>query len=222
MNIFIITLFPEMFNGPLSESIIKRAIKNNIVKVNYINPRDFASDLHKTVDDTPCGGGAGMVLKVDVFDKAIKSIVADKRNDYHIVLMTPQGKRYGQSRAIEFSKKKNLILICGHYEGFDERIRQYLVDEQISIGDFVLSGGEIPAMAVVDSVVRLLPGALGKNQSSEEESFSIKDEKGNILLEYPQYTRPVEYKGWKVPDVLLSGDHAKIKEWRLDQAKKRS
>jgi len=211
-----------MFECAFSESIIKRAKEKKVVKINLINLRDFADDKHKTVDDTPYGGGAGMVLKVDVIDKAINSIVGNNRKEYKVILMTPQGKRYDQPKAEELSKQKKLIFICGHYEGFDERIREHLVDEQISLGDFVLSGGEIPAMAIVDSIVRLIPGALGKNESSEEESFSLKDEKGNLLLEYPHYTRPVEYKGWKVPDVLQSGNHAKISNWRLEQAKKRT
>lgn len=222
MEINIITLFPEMFVGSFSESIISRAIEKDIIKINLVNLRDFAEDKHKTVDDTPCGGGAGMVLKVDVMDRAISAIAGKNRHDYDIILLTPQGERYTQNKAKQLLVKEKIILICGHYEGFDERIRQYLVDEQISIGDFVLSGGEIPAMAIVDSIVRLLPGALGKNESSEEESFSIQDESGKLLLEYPQYTRPVEYKEWKVPDVLLSGDHAKIKNWRLNEAKKRT
>lgn len=218
-EINILTLFPSMFSGPLSESIILRAIKNKVVKINIINFRDFAEDKHKTVDDTPYGGGAGMVLKVDVLDRAISSIAGEKRKDYHVILLTPQGRKYGQEIAQELSKKKRIILICGHYEGFDERIREHLVDEEISVGDFVLSGGEIPAMAIVDSVVRLLPGALGKDQSSEEETFSIE---GKKLIEYPHYTKPAEYKGWKVPNELLSGDHAKIKKWRREQALRRT
>lgn len=221
MKINIITLFPEMFNGAFSESIIKRAIAKKVVDIKLVNLRDFATDKHKTVDDTPYGGGAGMVLKPDVMDRALQGIVGTDRSKYHIVLLTPQGERYNQKQAQKIAKYDNLILICGHYEGFDERIREHMVDEQISIGDFVLSGGEIPAMAIVDSIVRLLPNALGKEQSTEEESFSI-EHNGRKLLEYPHYTKPAEYKGWKVPEVLLSGDHAKIKKWRLDQAIKRS
>lgn len=225
MEINILTLFPQMFEGPFTESIIKRAIEKKAVKINLINFRDFAEDKHKTVDDTPYGGGAGMVLKVEVIDKALQN-VRDQMSNVKIkektILLTPQGKRFDQSKAKELSKYDRLTLICGHYEGFDERIREHLVDEQISIGDFVLSGGEIPAMAIVDSVVRLIPGALGKDESSEEESFSLKDDEGNLLLEYPQYTKPADYKGWKVPDVLLSGNHAEIKKWRLNEAKKRT
>ena len=222
MEINILTLFPQMFTGPLSESIIKRAIEKDIVKINLVNFRDFAEDKHKTVDDTPYGGGAGMVLKVNVLDDAIQSIAGKNREEYHVVLMTPQGERFSQRKAESLVQKKKLILICGHYEGFDERIREHLIDEEISLGDFVLSGGEIAAMAVTDAVVRLVPGALGKDESSSEESFSLKDEEGNVLLEYPQYTKPFEYKNWKVPEVLVSGNHAEIKKWRLGEAKKRT
>ena len=222
LEINILTLFPQMFLGPLSESIVKRAQNKGVVKINYYNIRDFAKDKHKTVDDTPYGGGAGMVLKVDVLDQAILAITKKMRKDYHIVLLSPQGKTYNQALAHKLSKKKKIILICGHYEGFDERIRQYLIDEEISIGDFVLSGGEIPAMVLVDSIVRLLPGALGKDESVLEESFTLKDEKGRALLEYPIYTRPVEYKKWKVPKILLSGNHGEIKKWRLKEACKRT
>ena len=211
-----------MFTGPLSESIIKRAIEKDIVKINLVNFRDFAEDKHKTVDDTPYGGGAGMVLKVNVLDDAIQSIAGKNREEYHVVLLTPQGERFSQRKAESLVQKKKLILICGHYEGFDERIREHLIDEEISLGDFVLSGGEIAAMAVTDAVVRLVPGALGKDESSSEESFSLKDEEGNVLLEYPQYTKPFEYKNWKVPEVLVSGNHAEIKKWRLGEAKKRT
>ncbi|MCL5410994.1 MAG: tRNA (guanosine(37)-N1)-methyltransferase TrmD [Patescibacteria group bacterium] len=221
-EINILTLFPQMFTGPLSESIIKRAVEKGVVKINLVNFRDFAEDKRGTVDDTPYGGGAGMVLKVDVIDRAIQNIVRNKRDDYYIALMTPQGKRFTQEKAETLSQKKKLILICGHYEGFDERIREHLVDEEISLGDFVLSGGEIAAMAITDAIVRLVPGVLGKDESSSEESFSLQDEEGNVLLEYPQYTKPFEYKNWKVPEVLASGNHAEIKKWRLEEAKKRT
>lgn len=221
MRIDILTLFPEMFSGPLSESIIKRAIEKNIVEINYFNLRDYAQDKHKTVDDTPYGGGAGMVLKVSVMDQAISDIVGDKRKDYKIILMTPQGKTFNQAKARELATEKNILLVCGHYEGFDERIREHLIDEEISLGDFVLTGGEIPAAAIIDSVVRLLPGALGNDDSSIEESFSLEKD-GEKLLEYPIYTKPADYQGWQVPEILLSGDHQKIKEWRIEQAVKRT
>lgn len=221
-EINILTLFPSMFQGPFTESIVKRAQEKGVVKINIINFRDFAEDKHKTVDDTPYGGGAGMVLKVDVLDRAINKIVGNNRSDYHIILMTPQGQTFDQRKAEELSKKDKMILICGHYEGFDERIRQYLVDEQISIGNFVLSGGEIPAMAIIDAIIRLLPGSLGHDESSEEETFSFQDEEGKYLVEYPIYTKPAEYKGWKVPEVLTSGNHLEVKKWRAFEAKNRS
>lgn len=221
MEINILTLFPEMFVGPLSESIIKRAIDKKIVKINYFNLREYTTDKHKTVDDTPCGGGAGMVLKVDIVDRALEKITKSKREDFHVILMTPQGKTFNQNIAQELTQKKKMILICGHYEGFDERIREHLIDEEISLGDFVLTGGEIAAMAITDAVVRLLPGALGKDESSQEESFSLSNGESQ-LLEYPIYTRPVEYKNWEVPTILLSGDHKKIKDWRLEQALERT
>ena len=221
-KISILTLFPQMFEGPLSESIIKRAVNKDVVKINLVNLRDFAEDKHKTVDDTPYGGGAGMVLKPDVMDSALQGIVGKNRGKYHVILLTPQGKRFDQREAERLSKKDNLVLICGHYEGFDERIREHMIDEEISLGDFVLSGGEIAAMAVTDAVVRLLPGALGKDESSSEETFSLQDEEGNALLEYPHYTKPFDYKGWTVPEVLTSGNHAEIKKWRMAEAKKRT
>lgn len=219
MEITILTLFPEMFSGPFSASIIKRAQEKNLVKINIINIRDYAEDKHKTVDDTPYGGGAGMVMKVDVMDRVINKIVGKNRSSYFIILLTPQGKKFDQSSAQKLSKKKKIILICGHYEGFDERIREHLVDEEISLGDFVLSGGEIPAMAITDSIIRLIPGVLGKDQSAEEETFSID---GKKLLEYPQYTKPAEYQKWKVPEILTSGNHAEIKKWRHFEAIKRT
>lgn len=221
MKINILTLFPEMFQGPLSESIIKRAIGKGIVEINYFNLRDYAEDKHKTVDDTPYGGGAGMVLKIETMDRAISDIVGKNRKDFRIILMTPQGKTFNQTKARELTSYNNLLLICGHYEGFDERIREHLIDEGISLGEFVLTGGEIAAAAIIDSVVRLLPGALGNDDSSMEESFSLEKD-GQKLLEYPIYTKPAIYNGWEVPAVLLSGDHKKIQEWRIDQAVKRT
>lgn len=217
MNIHILTLFPEMFVGPLSESIIKRAIDKKVVNIFYYNLRDYAIDKHKTVDDTPCGGGSGMVLKVDIMDRAISSIVENNRDDFHIILLTPKGTIFDQEKAYILSKKKNLLLISGHYEGFDQRIRENLIDEEISLGRFVMTGGEIPTMAIIDSVIRLLPGALGNNNSPQEESFSL-EKNGQKLLEYPIYTKPNEYKGWKVPEILLSGDHEKIRKWREEKS----
>ncbi len=232
MKIDILTLFPSMFEGPFTESIIKRAKENNIIKINIHNIRDITNDKHNTVDDTPCGGGPGMVMRVDVLDRAIERLKDQNPNEKpHILLMTPQGKTYNQAKAVEFTNHDWLIFVCGHYEGYDERIRT-LVDEEISIGDFVLTGGEIPAMAIIDSIIRLLPGGIGKELSAEEESFSsillenIKIENSKLkienCLEYPQYTRPVEYKGKSVPEVLLSGDHKKISAWRREQAIKKT
>lgn len=212
MKIDIITLFPSMFKGPFATSMLKKAQDKKLVKINFVDLRQFGVGPHKQVDDTPYGGGDGMVLKVDVVAAAIKKV---KKPGSKVILLTPQGKTYDQPTAKKLSKFKHLILICGHYEGFDERIRK-LADYQISIGDYVLTGGEIPAMAVVDSAVRLIPGVLGGANSAQDESFS----QGKIL-EYPQYTRPEEWRGMKVPKVLLSGHHSEIKTWRARQSAKR-
>lgn len=206
MRIDILTLFPEMFKGFLNESIIKRSIEAGIVEVNLINFRDFTLDPHNKVDDTPYGGGPGMVLMVQPIYDAIESV---KTADSLVVLLTPGGKTYNQKMANELKLKKHLILICGHYEGFDDRIR-LLVDLEISIGDYILTGGEIPAMAITDSVIRLLDGAISK-ESLESESFDSE------LLDYPNYTKPREFRGMKVPEVLLSGDHKKIEEYRKSE-----
>ena len=207
MKIKILTLFPNMYNGFLSESIIKRAIDKNLVEFEIIDYRKYSNDKHNHVDDTPCGGGAGMVIRCDVIDRALKD---NTNNNTYKILLTPQGDVFNQKIAFDLSKKDDIILICGHYEGFDERIRSY-VDSEISIGDFVLTGGEIPAMAISDSIVRLLDDVI-KEDSFMDDSFS------NGLLEYPQYTRPIEYNGMKVPDVLLSGDHKKIENYRLKES----
>jgi len=212
MKIDIVSLFPEMFEGPFKESIINRAINNKIVEINVHNLRKWTTDKHKTVDGKPFGGGPGMVMMVEVIDKALAEL---KTKNSKVILLSPQGKSLKQSRVKKLSKEKHLILVCGHYEGFDERIRE-LVDEEVSIGDYVLTGGEIPAMVMVDSVVRLLSGVVGNKESIKDESFSDK------LLEYPQYTRPADYKGKKVPEVLLSGNHQEISDWRDEQAKKRT
>ncbi len=206
MKIKILTLFPKMFDGFLSESIIKRAIDKNIVNIEIIDMRLYSLDKHHHVDDTPCGGGAGMVLACDVVDRAIK---ANDSNSYKI-LMTPQGRPYNQDIALNLAKEDELMLICGHYEGFDERIRDYVNDE-ISIGDYVLTGGELPSMIITDSITRLLDNAI-KEESYEGDSFM------DGLLEYPQYTRPIEYNGKKVPEVLLSGNHALINKFRRKES----
>lgn len=235
MKIDILTLFPEMFNGVFDHSILKRAQDKKLIKIKLHNLRDWAQDKHKKVDDTTYGGGAGMVLKVDVIDRALhdlktkKAKVKSKNKSDFIVMLTPQGKRYNQKIAQKLSKRSNLILICGHYEGFDERVRE-LVDEEVSIGDYVLTGGEIPAMVLCDSVARLIPGVLGKNESHQEESFSMENLNSKLILEYPQYTKPEKYlpiskkfkKSLNVPDILLSGNHAKIKDWRIQESIKKS
>ena len=207
MKIDILTLFPKMFEGILEESIIKRAIEKGIVEINIIDFREFSKLSNHQVDDTPYGGGSGMVLRCEPLVEAIESV---KTMDSKVLLMCPQGVPYKEKKAIELSKEKHLIFVCGHYEGYDERIRNF-VDEEISIGDYVLTGGEIPAMAVMDSVIRLLPGVI-KEDSYLEDSFM------NSRLDYPTYTKPATFRGLTVPEVLLSGDHAKIKQWREEQA----
>ena len=206
MQIDILTLFPSMFDGFLNESIIKRAIEREKVKINIINFRDYTDDTHKKVDDTPFGGGAGMVLKIEPIYNALNAI---KKEDSHVILLTPGGSTFNQRKANVLKKYTHLILICGHYEGFDDRIK-LLVDEEISIGDFVLTGGELPAMMISDAVIRLLEGVISK-ESLASESFD------NNLLDYPVYTKPRNFNGMKVPDVLLSGDHKKIQEYRMSE-----
>lgn len=211
MRIDIITLFPELFEGFKNHSIVGRAIENGKIEVVTHNLRDFSSDNYKSVDDRPYGGGPGMVLRFDILLAALNN-VKTKSPNAKIILMTPQGIVYKQSIAKQLSDTgENLILICGHYEGFDERIREYC-DMEISIGDYVLTGGELPAMILIDSITRLLPGVLGDDTSSHDESHS------DGLLEYPQYTRPEEYEGKKVPEILLSGNHKLIEEWRREQS----
>ena len=211
MKIDILTLFPNMFTGFLNESIIKRAIDSKKVIINIHNIRDYSKDKHKKVDDYGFGGGKGMVLMPQPIYDAVESI---KKDDSKVILLTPQGKTYKQSMAYDLSKEKHLIFICGHYEGFDERIR-YLADLEISIGDFILTGGEIPSMAITDSIVRLLDGVI-EYESHELESFN------NNLLDYPVYTKPVDFRGMKVPDVLLSGHHENINKYRREEQIKKT
>jgi tRNA (guanine37-N1)-methyltransferase len=209
MLVDILTLFPEMFEGPFKYSILKRAQEKELLKINIVNLRDFATDKYKSVDDRPYGGGAGMVMRVDIIDKAIQSVRAGEQESGNRVILTDAGgERFVQKKARELSVCEHLIIICGHYEGVDARVKEHLVDEVISVGDYVLSGGELPAMTIIDSVTRLIPGVLGNEESLNEESHNVGE------IEYPQFTRPDEYKGWKVPDILLSGDHKKIEEWR--------
>jgi len=210
----VITLFPEMFSGVFEHSIISRAIKENKIKVNLVNLRDFGEGGHKIVDDKPYGGGVGMVLKVDVLHKAIVSTKLNIGNE-KIVIMDARGDKYDQEKAEKFSKIDHLIIICGRYEGFDERIKKY-IDYSISIGDFILTGGEIPAMSIVDSITRLIPEVLSKSDATNFESFS--ESKNGRILEHPQYTRPEIYDGVRVPEALLSGHAAKIKEFRDNES----
>ncbi|PKM83624.1 MAG: tRNA (guanosine(37)-N1)-methyltransferase TrmD [Firmicutes bacterium HGW-Firmicutes-13] len=210
MRIDIITLFPEMFEGPFDTSIIKRARENQKVQINLVNLRGYTLDKHRQVDDYPYGGGRGMVIKPEPVFRAVEDTVAQS-DSAHVVMLCPQGEPFNQEKAGQLAEKSQIILICGHYEGVDERVKENLIDEEISIGDYVLTGGEIPAMVVTDSVVRLIPGVLSA-QSIEEESFY------QGLLEYPQYTRPEEFRGLRVPEVLLSGNHGKICSWRRRQS----
>lgn len=223
MKIDILTIFPEMFEGVLGSSILKRAQDNKIVEISTTNFRDFATDKHKIVDDTPYGGGGGMVLKPEPIFRALDQIMLDRtkikdkietnlEHKPHVILMCPQGEVYNQKLAEELAEKEHLVFICGHYEGYDERIREYLVDQEISIGDYVMTGGELAAMVVIDSVVRLLPGSLGNMSSAVEDSHS------SGLLEYPHYTKPQEFRGMPVPEILISGHHQKIEDWRHQQA----
>ena len=210
MRIDIVTLFPEMFTATFGQSIIKRAVNENILKIKTVNPRHFTTDKHNTVDDYPFGGGAGMVLKPEPVYKAMESINSLSENK-RVILLCPSGVTFSQKKAIELSKYEHLIFLCGHYEGFDARI-SCLADEKISIGDYVLTGGEIPAMVVIDAIARMLPGVLGSKESALTDSFY------NDLLEYPQYTRPRNFSGMEVPEVLLSGNHARIADWRRKES----
>ena len=207
MKFNVLTLFPEMFE-PIKESIIGRALDTGIIEINLINIRDFSQDKHKHVDDTPYGGGAGMVMKPDVVYDAYKSV---ENKNAKVIYLTPQGKTLNQKKVVELSKEENLILICGHYEGIDQRVIDKIQPEEISVGDYVLTGGELPAMILIDAVSRYVDGVLSE-ESTYEESFS------NGLLEYPQYTRPEVFEGMKVPEVLLSGNHQNIEKWRKEQA----
>jgi tRNA (guanine37-N1)-methyltransferase len=213
MKIDVLTLFPAMFAGPLDESIVKRARAAGLVDVKIHNLREFAHDRHKTVDDRPFGGGPGMLLKPEPIFEAVEAIA---REETRVILLSPAGRVFSQAIARELAQQGDLLLISGHYEGFDERVREQLADDELSIGDYVLTNGALPAMVIIDAVTRLLPGALGDDESSREESFS------QGLLEYPQYTRPAEFRGMKVPEVLLSGNHAEIAKWRAGQSRTRT
>ena len=207
MKFDVLTLFPEMFES-LNKSIIGKAIEKHIININLINIRDFSKDKHKKVDDTPYGGGAGMVIRPDVVYDAYESV---KTEDTKVIYLSPKGTKLNQKKVVELSKEDHLILLCGHYEGIDQRVIDEIVDEEISIGDYVLTGGEIPAMVLIDSISRYVDGVIS-NDSVEEESFT------NNLLEYPQYTRPEEFHGKKVPEVLISGHHENIRKWRQEKS----
>ena len=209
LKLDIITIFPEIFFGPFEASIVKRAREKELVDINVINLRDFATDKHKSVDDRPYGGGPGMVMTPEPLFEAVKSV---RTPESKVLLMAPSGEAFKQKVAMELKEESHLIFICGHYEGIDDRVRQALVDRTVSIGDYVLSNGNLAAMVIADAVIRLLPGALGCGESTEQESFS------NGLLEYPQFTRPEVFEGMEVPEVLLSGNHKKIEEWRNEQS----
>lgn len=227
MHIYMLSLFPKMFEGPFNESIVKRAVDRGLVQIDIYNIRDYAQDKHKVVDDYPYGGGAGMVMKPEPLFDAVEAVKKNIASQVHkegslsggeaqdstsVILLTPQGRLFQQKMAGELAQKPNLILVCGHYEGVDERVREHLVTDEISIGDYVLTGGELAAMVVVDAVVRLLPGALGSSASAEDGSHVMG------LLQYPQYTRPPSFRGWEVPATLLSGNHDAIARWRRKQS----
>jgi tRNA (guanine37-N1)-methyltransferase len=209
----ILTLFPKMCAGAFAESILKKAQENLLIQVRCLNIRDWATDKHHVTDEPPYGGGPGMVMKPEPIFAAVEAIRTEQS---HVILMAPGGRRFTQEIAWELSNKEHLIFICGHYEGIDHRVSEHLADDELSIGDYVLSNGAIAAVIVVDAVARLIPGVLGESESALDESFS------SNLLEYPQYTRPSDFRGWKVPDVLLSGNHRAIRDWRESQARRKT
>ncbi len=220
MKVDIITIFPSLFESPLKYGTLRIAQEKGLIDIKVHDLRDYTHDKHRQVDDTPYGGGVGMVMKPEPFFEAVLNIAQDNLEELKqkasIILLTPQGERLNQIKAREFSHKSHLILLCGRYEGIDERVRDYLITDEISIGDYVLSGGELPALVLIEAIARFIPGVLGDDYSTEEETFS------RGLLEYPQYTRPAEYMGFKVPDILLSGNHAEIDKWRKCQSLKRT
>jgi tRNA (guanine37-N1)-methyltransferase len=219
MRIDILTLFPQIFAAPFGFGIFQRAIENGLVHINVYNIRDYTHDKHHTVDDYPYGGGAGMVMRPGPIFEAVETIsdsLSEEERDFSVILLTPQGRLLSQSVALELSRQRHMVFICGHYEGVDERVREHLATDEISIGDYVLTGGEVPALVVIDAVLRLLPGVLGSEESPLEDSHA------GGLLEYPQYTRPAAFRGWTVPELLLSGNHAQIAKWRREQVIRRT
>jgi tRNA (guanine37-N1)-methyltransferase len=216
MRIDVLTLFPQLFEAPFSFGIFQRAIEQKLVQLDLHNIRDFTHDRHRTADDYPYGGGPGMVLKPEPLFEAVEAIrseigTQETTAELPIILLTPQGRLFSQQVARELAEERHLVLVCGHYEGVDERVREHLVTDEISIGDYVLTGGELPALVVIDAVLRLLPGVLGSEDSCQDDSHA------HGLLEYPQYTRPAEFRGWPVPEILLSGNHGEIASWRREQ-----
>jgi tRNA (guanine37-N1)-methyltransferase len=216
MKIDVLSLFPDMFSGVFGQSILKKAQEKSAVQFQVLDFREFSTNKHRNVDDYPYGGGAGMVLTPQPLFDAVETLTKETSEKPRIILLCPQGEKFSQRKAEELSKEKHLIFLCGHYEGYDERIREHLVTDEISIGDYVLTGGELGAMVVIDAVTRLLPGVLGKEESHLQDSFSTG------LLEHPQYTRPADFRGMKVPDVLMSGNHKNIEEWRKKETLKRT
>jgi tRNA (guanine37-N1)-methyltransferase len=214
MHIHILTLFPGMFTGPFNESIINRAVERGLVEISIHNIRDYTSDRHHVVDDYSYGGGPGMVLKPEPIFEAVEEVRGER--DVPVILLTPQGRLFDQHAAAEIAAYEEVILLCGHYEGVDERVREHLAADEISIGDYVLSGGELAAMVVADAAVRQVPGVLGSDESAGEDSYATG------LLEYPQYTRPQSFRGWEVPEILLSGNHAEVDRWRREQSIRRT
>jgi tRNA (guanine37-N1)-methyltransferase len=214
MRVDVLTLFPEMLRSPLEHSILKRARESGRLDVRLVDIRDFTTDRHRTADDAPYGGGAGMVMKPEPLFRAVEHVIAssDGAGPDRIVLMTPQGEPFSQARAREFAQEEHLLLLCGRYEGIDERVREHLVTDELSIGDYVLTGGELPALVVLDAVARLIPGVLGDEESPMHDSFT------DDLLEHPHYTRPADFRGWKVPEVLVSGHHESVEQWRRRQS----
>lgn len=211
----ILSVFPEMFASTFESSLLKKAQEKNLIEIQIHDIRHYTEDKHRMTDDAPYGGGGGMVMKVEPIDRALQAVAPD-RNQALVILLTPQGEPFRQKSAAELVTHKQIVLICGHYEGLDERVRVHLVDLEISIGDFVLTGGELPAMIIVDAVARLVPGVLGNADSAVTDSFATG------LLEYPHYTRPAEYRNWKVPDVLISGHHREIEQWRRRESLRRT
>jgi tRNA (guanine37-N1)-methyltransferase len=216
MKIDVLSLFPDMFSGVFGQSILKKAQEKSAVQFHVLDFREFATNKHRNVDDYPYGGGAGMVLTPQPLFDAVETLTKETSEEPRVILLCPQGERFSQKKAEELAKERHLIFLCGHYEGYDERIRKHLVTDEISIGDYVLTGGELGAMVVIDAVTRLLPGVLGKEESHLQDSFSTG------LLEHPQYTRPADFRGMKVPDVLMSGNHKNIEEWRKKESLKRT